>query len=491
VVTNFSIRHLSYVLFRRRRLFFGTLVVALALYGGLILTQKSQYESQASIVVKVVDQDIANPDRLTEQEGIRASSFANLAKETINSVQVVVTSEDVLTNALSKVGIDNVYPRLKAKAAKNKIPLRNLATAQLLEDISVKVNTDTNVLTMSLYNTDPQIARTTLQSLITATVTKHASVMRDPRIQFLERKLQMLKKEADASQQAVLEFKQKAGISSFEEERTLLLRQRDSTQTSRNAIQADMLAATGRLGSLQDSLGRTSNTIALSDENDNVARQRDNARAALASAQARFEAARQRFREGNPELIDQEAQLKLAQEQYDKVSSESGSRLRLGVNPVAQALSQSSSTVKSDATGLKAALAERDAQLQQIDARIAYLNTNEIQVRELERRRDLAEREYRSYLERAQSARMVSDMNDAGITSLSVLQAPTLPYEPARPKKFLLLLMTLFVGFAGGLALCVFMESMDDTLALPEQVETAVGLPLLAVINQQPYDGAP
>ena len=32
---------------------------------------------------------------------------------------------------------------------------------------------------------------------------------------------------------------------------------------------------------------------------------------------------------------------------------------------------------------------------------------------------------------------------------------------------------------------------LDDTLALPEQVETAVGLPLLAVVNHQPSDGAP
>jgi len=111
-------------------------------------------------------------------------------------------------------------------------------------------------------------------------------------------------------------------------------------------------------------------------------------------------------------------------------------------------------------------------------------------MRELERKRDLVEQEYRSYLERAQSARIVSDMNDAGLTSLSVLQAPTLPYQPARPRKMLLLLLALFAGFAGGLALCVFFESMDDTLALPEQVEAAVGLPLLAVVNHQRPEGS-
>jgi uncharacterized protein involved in exopolysaccharide biosynthesis len=157
---------------------------------------------------------------------------------------------------------------------------------------------------------------------------------------------------------------------------------------------------------------------------------------------------------------------------------------------VNQALSQSFSTAKSDATATKAAIEERDTQLLQIDKRLNFLNQNEITMRELERRRDLAEREYRSYLERAQSARIVSDMNDAGLTSLSVLQAPTLPYQPARPRKFLMLLLALFAGLAGGLALCLFLESMDDTLALPEQVETAIGLPLLAVVNDHRPDGS-
>jgi hypothetical protein len=37
--------------------------------------------------------------------------------------------------------------------------------------------------------------------------------------------------------------------------------------------------------------------------------------------------------------------------------------------------------------------------------------------------------------------------------------------------------------------LCLFLESMDDTLALPEQVEAAIGLPLLAVVNHQRLEG--
>jgi uncharacterized protein involved in exopolysaccharide biosynthesis len=487
---SFSPRHLSYLLFRRRKVFLGSLAISLVLYSGLVLTQKPQYESTSSIVVKVIDQDVAMPQRFSEQNGALASSFSSLASEVINAVQVVITSPDVLDKTLSTIGVDTVYPKLTEKAAKAKLPVTTLASEKLLTDIAVKVNNETNVLTLSLFNTSPTVARATLTALVNSTVSKHASVMRDPRLQFLERKLESLKADAEASQQAVLLFKQKTGITSFDEERTLLLRQRDLTQTSRNEIQAELFAATGRAKSLEDSLQRTPRAIAISDENDRMQRQIDVARERLTSAQSRYEAAKQRFREGNPELVDQQAQLESAKAAFDEISAQSMSRVRTGANPVSQALTQSFSTARSDANATKAAIAEREQQLIAIDQRLQFLNTNEMTMRELERKRDLVEQEYRSYLERAQSARIVSDMNDAGLTSLSVLQAPTLPYQPARPRKMLLLLLALFAGFAGGLALCVFLESMDDTLALPEQVEAAVGLPLLAVVNHQRPEGS-
>ncbi|HKU41656.1 MAG TPA: hypothetical protein VJR89_26040 [Polyangiales bacterium] len=489
MVISFSPRHLAYLVFKRRKIFLGTMAIALFLYSALVLTQKPQFESQASIVVKVVDTDIAAPQRIAEQNGMIASSFSSLAKEVINSVQVVITSPDVLENTLTKIGIDSVYPKLSQAANKAKLPVATLAAEKLLADISVKVNNDTNVLTLSLFNTNPNIARSTLQALVNATITKHASVMRDPRLQFLERKLATLKSEAESAEQAVMEYKQKSGITSFDEERSLLLRQKDQTQADRNKIQAELYAATGRAKSLNDSLSKTPRAIALSDENDAVQRQIDVARERYTSAQMRLEAAKQRFTAGNPELLDTTAQVESAKAEYERVRKESGSRVRTGANPVSLTISQSLSTSQAEANAQKAAIAERELQLQQIDSRLTYLNQNEITFRELERRRDSAEREYRSYLERAQSARIVSDMNDAGITSLSVLQAPTLPYQPARPRKMLLLLMALFAGFAGGLALCLFLESMDDTLALPEQVETAIGLPLLAVVNHQRPEG--
>src|ERR1700750_1113214 len=103
MLTSLSPRNLSYLVFKRMRVFLGVLTVSLSLYCGLVLTQKSQYESTASILVKVVDQEVVSPDGFSEQQGRNAASSANMAKQIINSEQVIITSEDVLRSALQRV----------------------------------------------------------------------------------------------------------------------------------------------------------------------------------------------------------------------------------------------------------------------------------------------------------------------------------------------------------------------------------------------------
>lgn len=483
MLTSLSPRNLSYLVFKRMRVFLGVLTVSLSLYCGLVLTQKSQYESTASILVKVVDQEVVSPDGFSEQQGRSAASSANMAKQIINSEQVIITSQDVLRSALQRVGVTKVYPDIVEKAAKAKVPPLTLAVEKLIKDITVSVNNETNVLMLSLFNPDPRVARSALSALVASTIDKQALVMRDPRLTFLETKLASLKTESDKARETLLAFKRRTSITSFDEERTLLLKQRDETQLRLAALQSELVAAQGRGAVFRDALARTPSQIALSNENDTMLRQVDDARSRLSSVEAQYTAARQRLTENNPELADLRAQLDAARSNLAAVSQGSSSRVRTGANPLNQRFTGDLSTAQAEADAHKQAVTERERQLEKINSRLAFLDSNEAELRELERRLGVADKDYQSYLSRVQTARILNDMNQAGITNLSVVQAPSLPYKPARPKKLLLFALALFAGLAGGLALCLLLEMADDTIALPEQVEALTGLPLLAVVD--------
>jgi uncharacterized protein involved in exopolysaccharide biosynthesis len=484
MLTSLSPSHLAYLLFKRLRVFLGVLTVSISLYCGLVLTQKSQYESTASVLVKVVDQELVTPDQFSEQQGRGAASAANMAKQIINSELVIITSEDVLRSALERVGVTKVYPEIQQQAAKAHVPPMSMAVEKLLKDVTISVNNDTNVLMLSLFNSDPRVARQGLQALVASTIDKQALVMRDPRLQFLETKLANLKTESDKARQTLLEYKQHTGITSFDEERTLLLKQRDETQLRLAAVQSDLVAAQGRGSVLSSTLAATPAQIPLSNENDLTLHQVDEARSRLTSIEAQYQAARQRFTADNPELRDLQAQLDAAKKNYQDASGQSTTRMRTGANPLSQRISADLSTARSETDALTNSVKERQRQLEQINNRLNFLDNNEATLRELERRWGVADKDYQSYLTRVQSARILNDMNQAGITNLSVVQAPSMPYKPARPKKLLLFALALFAGLAGGLALCLLLEMVDDTIALPEQVEALTGLPLLAVVDE-------
>jgi uncharacterized protein involved in exopolysaccharide biosynthesis len=484
MLTNLSPRNLGYILFKRSKLFLGVLTASLSLYVGLVLTQPVQYESSASVLVKIGDSELVTPDAFSEAQGRNAASAANMAKQIMNSEQVIITSQDVLRSALERVGVAKVYPQIMKDAAKAKVPPMTLAVDRLLKDITIAVNNETNVLMLSLFNTDPKIARSALSALISATIDKQALVMRDPRLNFLESKLNTLKAESDKARQALLEFKQRSGITSFDEERHLLLKQRDEVQLSLRKMQSDLVQAEGRGAVLKDTLARTPDQIALSNENDLTLHQVDEARSRLTAIESQYQAARQRFTETNPELQDLQAQLDAARRNYSQLSGQSSTRVRTGANPLSQKISADLSTARSEVDAFRNAVQERERQLEEINKRLGYLDTNEASLREFERRFGVADKDYQSYLTRVQSARILNDMNQAGITNLSVVQAPSMPYQPARPKKLLLFVLALFAGLAGGLALCLLFEMLDDTIALPDQVEALTGLPLLAVVDE-------
>ncbi|MDB4974963.1 MAG: lipopolysaccharide biosynthesis [Myxococcaceae bacterium] len=477
---NLSLRNMTHLLFRRRATFLAVALVPPALCAAIVMTQQSQYDSEASVMVKVGDEEFVTPDQLAEQQGRGASAGAMLAKQIISGAMVIMTSGDVHKTALTRVGVSRVYPKAKEKAIKAKVPELEMALEMLEKDLTVKINGETTVLDLTLANTDPDVAQQTLAAVLQASVEKQAAMTRDPRTEFLDRKLETLRAENTEARRKLLEFKQRTQITAFDEERTLLLRQRDEIQQQLSSVRAELVSAQGRSSVLQGSLSKTPEQIALSDENDRAQRTLDQAQARVSTARTRYESAQRRFTAGNPELADAKSDLDAAERELASASGASMARVRKGINPLAQSLSTNLSNARSDANASRAAQLERERQLDDMNKRLAFLDSSELELRELEQRVTLTDASYHSYQRRAESAQILRDMNEAGISNLSVMQAPTRPYRPARPKKALMMALSIVAGLLAAFGICVLRETLDETVSFPEQLEDVLGLPVLA-----------
>ncbi len=98
---------------------------------------------------------------------------------------------------------------------------------------------------------------------------------------------------------------------------------------------------------------------------------------------------------------------------------------------------------------------------------------------ELEREAESARQVYKSLLARLEQTNTEAQTQASNIMFVDKASAPLQPY---RPKPFLNILTALFLGVVGGVSLAFFLEYLDSSIKIPEDIEVGLGLELLGII---------
>jgi len=481
MLVRLSVRNVARVLFKRRKTLISFFALSVLLAAAYVTVATPKFRSDAAIVVKF-SAEITSPEM--NQQRTQPTPNAEFAKQIVNSNVAMLGSMDLLVETIKQRGIDTLYPKLAAAAPMPRGTPMDAAVEQLSRDLEVKVGRDSNILLLSLFNPDPAVARETLKTLITLFMGMQAKVMRDPRSRFLQDQLDTARAQVDAAQSALLEYKQRNGISALEQERSLLLDQRNEIESSISLTVTKVADAQKRRDALRASAKRTPAEIAISNENDRGMRQIDDALSRLNSARLRYQQAKATYVEGNPLLDDMRAELSLAERNHREVMAASQSRVRSGTNPVHQSLMSSIAQAEADLAANQAVLNQWTGRIQAVRDRLALMDRQEGELLGLQRKLDVAVQSFTNYLQRTEEARISEDLNVQRITSLAIVQEPNLPFKPARPRVLLLLVLGVLVGLMGGIGICLALEAMDETIGMPEQVGPMLGLPVLITLNR-------
>jgi uncharacterized protein involved in exopolysaccharide biosynthesis len=92
------------------------------------------------------------------------------------------------------------------------------------------------------------------------------------------------------------------------------------------------------------------------------------------------------------------------------------------------------------------------------------------------------EKNYQTYTEKSEEARISDDMNRSKMANVSVIQSAAVPAKPVKPKKLLNVLLGIVLGAVSGLGFAFFSEYTSQVFSTPESVERRLGLPVLATI---------
>jgi polysaccharide biosynthesis transport protein len=453
------LRDVLTVLFKRKLfiLLFVAVVFALVFAGNYVWPPT--YESVAKVqILRGRETTGVDPSLL---EG-SAMPMVQMTYFDVNTVIDLVYSNDVLLNVARQTnfdqslaggplgmlrgGLNRLQYALKFKAPGDPDQRR---ADELREAIRVEPVKDAYVLDIRVTMPAPELARTVLTTLIAEFEKKHKEVYSTEKLEpFFRTQLERAEKDLIAAQEKLRAFRNDNNVMEMEVERETLAS--DFSKGQR----------------LLDQLEGVEDAVAGAD---------DEAAIAVLSRQTES-------------TVVTELQLRL----LDKIVERNRITQSLGPNhPQVLGINQEVDRLN---TRLREAIAATRqitaAKQDEILAQMTKVNNMIGELDNLTRDETLAADSYEYYKKKLEEARVYDEMGQQGISSIRVTSTPSLPDNPASPKRLLNLFLALLGGIIGGTALAFFLEYLDHGLKTPEDVEYFVKVPTLASFFRGPYEQA-
>ncbi len=480
----------------------GACVLGLALLTAALMAPS--YRATATLAV------LPSPEfTVREAAGSHDANASALALDQIMKAESEILGSDELhLAAMRKVGPARLYPEVFDPAPRNLLRRVLHAVAGTLlspwrvapadeaaarEEHGVRLfgahlhvlpAKDANVISVTFDNHDNARAAATLNALLGLYAARRIALYDDPQVE-------IVRHEAEAGSRAVAEadermaaFKRDHAISSYENERDMLLSRRNQAEQARDEADASLGEHTARLAVLTQLLAAEKPTISLYTEQDGDVRLQT-ANADLEDVRAKLAAAREKYREGSRMVTGLKAQLDAHEAEQGRLTQDRKlSVVREGRNPAIDALRLDRSREQSEQAAARARVAAEASEVTQLGGRLAALDADEAALAALTRQRASAEDAYRS-VTRILADRHLSEAEDAQrLANVRVIQPALVPQTPRATPLLVIAAGVLLGGLAsfGWLVLAFLRRPVFFT---EEGLAAASGVPVLGVLERE------
>lgn len=401
-------------------------------------------------------------------------------EEIINSEIQILNNKDLIEKVITSIKVDKIYPELLNNPPEMVNPL-DAAVNIFQKNLTIEAVKKSNIIKVSFKHKDPRIAASVLNLLIELFKEKHLQILSDPKSSFLEMQLVAYDQKLKESENNLQSFKQKAGVFSLDEQRSLLLRQRSELDTEFKNTQKTISEMHKRVITLKEQM-----KILSESKTRHTSTQRDtiiaDAKAKLLALQLNEQALSKKYTASNRLVVNARKEIQMVmdnlKEQEEEISSKVKTEDKVYQNTEIELLKAETelNAQKGKATVLSQQLAE-------VNGKVRALDYSEKDIQKLKREQVINEKNYQTYSEKAEEARITDDMNRLKMANISVIQKAAAPAEPVKPKKVMNVVLGLVFGLFSGLGLAFIRESASMSFSAPEKVENRLGLPVLATIS--------
>lgn len=470
-----SIRDIIRVLFKHKvKISLVFLTITAVISGGTFLLTPV-YEAKASLLVKLWKEDSS---RLGLGSG-NSGTYLTLSQDELANTEIqVLTSRELADKVVRTLGVRALYPDL-LENPKVQDPMAAAVDA-FGQDLKVTGVRKSNVITIAFQHSDPKVTARAVNLLVDAFKEKHLALHSDPQSSFIGSQLDSFHQKLRDSENSLQQFQQSNNAFSLEEQRSLLLRQRTDLDTSYKTTRNTIRELGNKIASLRAQMNHISknNTRYTHTERDRIV---IDAKSKLLELQLKEQELRRKYTESNRLVVNARREIDLVNQFLREQEEGIAGKVKTG-NPVYQSLELELFRAEGDLNAQSAKASSLKGQLSQLDQQIAALDLSENKVQNLRREIAINEKNFRTYADRQEEARISEAMNNLKLSNVSVIQSATVPSKPIKPNNKLNVLLGLVLGAISSLTLAYVCESMTQTFSDPESVEAYLELPVLLSI---------
>ena len=435
------------------------------------------YEAKSSLLVKIGRENIYRPE-----VGDRSPVISINPEEVVNTEINILTSRDLIEKVISTLKIVYIYPDLIESPPSNMTPL-DAAIIIFAKKLSVEGVKKSNVIEVTFQHKDPRIAAMALNLLVEYYRVKHLQVYSGTESSFLDKQLDTYDQKLKQSANNLEGFKQKNQVYSLEEQRSLLLKQRTELDTTlKNSINTvdELQKRLASLKSLKQGIAADGSLYTTSELDKIIV----DARSKLLSLQLEEQDLLKKYKEENRLVQHVRNEIRIVKGFLVDQEKSIGGKVKTG-NLVYQEVQKELVKTEADLNAQGAKAATLKQQVGQLDGELRTLELRNKELQSLKRDYSITEKNYKTYTEKTEEARISDDMNLNKLANVNVIQAAAVPAKPVKPKKLLNIVLGIVLGAVSGLGFAFLSEYTSQVFSTPESAERRLGLPLLATIARK------
>lgn len=422
-----------------------------------------------------------------EITGAGASLPPGEVQKLVQSEIDLMTSEALVRRVFTRLPPERIYPELARRRLFGLLPPASRernearAAARLRTTLLTQSQTTSNVVRLFVLHPDRATALELLEAVLATYFELRNEVFANPATAVLTAELERQGRELGEVENEILAVKSRVGVLDIGQEITLAgqrldgtLQRLDRLREQREAAQAAVLAA-------QTALAAQPGRVVAAVEQTNLA-PNDDARNTLARLLQDRQRMAAQYQPNAPMLLELEGQIARAQVQVRENRGGGNFQTQREVrNPALELLTARLLAARVDAETITSQ--EQEVRRQRTEAEQRNLTLLQVQrdLRQLERRRDVMDANYRQFGAREAAARLGEEARLGRGAVVSLAQRPfASPIARDLALNFLVAGLVAGIGFAGAAALT--MTFLRRTWLRPAEAERGTGLPVLGVL---------